>query len=114
VLGPEEIERLARFGERKSYMAGERMAATGEIAPGVFVILRGRVDVTQRGGEGQPELIFTHGPGSFMGELAQLSDRPYWSTPTPRKRSRRSPFRRAGCAICWSKRPSSASASCAP
>src|SRR5271154_7043238 len=76
VLEPEEIERLARFGERKSYMAGERMAATGEIAPGVFVILSGRVDVTQRGREGQPELIFAHGPGSFMGELAQLSDRP--------------------------------------
>src|SRR5277367_4450711 len=76
VLGPEEIERLARFGERKSYMAGERMAATGEIAPGVFVILRGRVDVTQRGREGQPEPIFTHCPGSLMGELAQLSDRP--------------------------------------
>src|SRR5271168_4099651 len=76
VLEPEEIERLARFGERKSYVAGERMAATGEIAPGVFVILSGRVDVTQRGREGQPELIFTHGPGSFMGELAQLSDRP--------------------------------------
>jgi thioredoxin reductase (NADPH) len=36
VLEPEEIERLARFGERKSYMAGERMVATGEIAPGAL------------------------------------------------------------------------------
>ena len=34
VLEPEEIEGLARFGERKSYMAVERMVATGEIAPG--------------------------------------------------------------------------------
>lgn len=76
VLEPEEIERLARFGERKSYMAGERMVATGEIAPGALVILRGRVDVKQRGREGHSELIVTHGPGSFMGELAQLSGRP--------------------------------------
>src|SRR5271163_418764 len=76
VLEPEEIERLARFGERKSYLAGQRMAATGEIAPGAFLILGGRVDVMQRGTEGHPELIVTHGPGSFMGELAQLSDRP--------------------------------------
>ena len=76
VLEPEDIERLSRFGERRSYAAGERMAATGEIAPGAFVILRGRVDVMQRGTEGHPELIVTHGPGSFMGELAQLSDRP--------------------------------------
>src|SRR5271167_754476 len=76
VLEPEEIDRLARFGERRSYAAGERMVATGEIAPGAFVILGGRVDVMQRGTEGHPELIVTHGPGSFMGELAQLSDRP--------------------------------------
>src|SRR5271169_655868 len=76
VLEPEDIERLSGFGERRSYAAGERMVATGEIAPGAFVILRGRVDVTQRGTEGHPELIVTHGPGSFQGELAQLSDRP--------------------------------------
>src|SRR5271169_52991 len=76
VLEPEDIERLSGFGERRSYAAGERMVATGEIAPGAFVILRGRVDVMKRGTEGHPELIVTHGPGSFMGELAQLSDRP--------------------------------------
>src|SRR5271163_2020621 len=73
VLEPEEIERLARFGERKSYLAGQRMAATGEIAPGALLILRRRVDVTQRGREGKPELIFAHGQGSLMGELGQLS-----------------------------------------
>jgi thioredoxin reductase (NADPH) len=76
VLESAEIDRLWRFGERKSYAPGERMAATGEIAPGAFVILSGRVDVTQRGRQGHSELIVTHGPGSFMGELAQLSDRP--------------------------------------
>jgi thioredoxin reductase (NADPH) len=76
VLEPEEIERLARFGERRSYAAGDRMVATGEIAPGAFVILGGRVDVTRRGPHGQSELIVTHGTGSFQGELAQLSDHP--------------------------------------
>ncbi len=76
VLEPAEIDRLWRFGEPKSYAPGERMVGTGEIAPGAFVILAGRVDVTQRGRQGHSELIVTHGPGSFMGELAQLSDRP--------------------------------------
>jgi thioredoxin reductase (NADPH) len=41
VLEPAEIDRLARFGQRKSYAAGERLVATGEIAPGAFVILSG-------------------------------------------------------------------------
>ena len=76
VLEPEELDRLARFGERKSYAAGERLVTTGEIAPGAFVFLSGRADVTQRGREGRSELIVTHGPGSFGGELAQLSERP--------------------------------------
>src|ERR1700730_16779065 len=76
VLEPAEIDRLARFGQRKSYAAGKRLVATGEIAPGAFVILSGQVDVTQRGVLGHSEPIVTHGPGSFMGELAQLSDRP--------------------------------------
>jgi thioredoxin reductase (NADPH) len=76
VLEPAEVGRLWRFGELKSYAAGDRIAATGEIAPGAFVILAGRVEVTHRGMPGHSELIVTHGPGSFMGELAQLSGRP--------------------------------------
>src|SRR5260370_34815992 len=76
VLEAAEIGRLARFGELKAYAAGERIVATGEIAPGAFVILAGQVDITQRGRMGNSELIVTHGPGSFMGELAQLSGRP--------------------------------------
>ena len=54
----------------------DRIAATGEIAPGAFVILAGQVEITHRGMPGHSELIVTHGPGSFMGELAQLSGRP--------------------------------------
>jgi len=76
VLEPAEVGRLWRFGELKSYAAGDRIAATGEIAPGAFVILAGRVEVTHRGMPGHSELIVAHGPGSFMGELAQLSGRP--------------------------------------
>ncbi len=76
VLEPAEIDRLTRFGERRFFAAGERLVATGEIAPGAFVILAGQVDVMQNGTLGHSQLIVTHGPGSFMGELAQLSDRP--------------------------------------
>jgi hypothetical protein len=42
----------------------------------MFVVLRGRVDVTHRSVLGPDEHIITHEPGSFMGELAQLSGRP--------------------------------------
>jgi thioredoxin reductase (NADPH) len=75
VLEPAEIERLKRFGERKSYAAGSRIFVTGEVAPGAFIILSGRAESSQHRFD-RSEPIVTHSPGSFMGELAQLSGRP--------------------------------------
>ena len=74
-LLPEEIERVCRFGEMRSFAAGEALARVGEPAPGLMIILSGKVDVFQTHG-GQRSLIVTHEPGSFMGELAQLAGRP--------------------------------------
>jgi thioredoxin reductase (NADPH) len=71
-----EIERLRRFGQTRSYRAGDYLETTGEVGVGVAVILAGEVMVTQRDESGDRQPIVTHGPGSFMGELAQLSDRP--------------------------------------
>ncbi len=73
-LAPAEIERLRRFGEERSYRAGEYLAKTGEVAPGMFILLRGEVVIRQHDDGSAP--IVTHGPGSFTGELAQLSGRP--------------------------------------
>jgi thioredoxin reductase (NADPH) len=75
-LSADDIARLERFGERATFSAGQRMVATGEISPGLFVIHSGDVEVSQRGPEGDAQLIITHGAGHFMGELAQLSNRP--------------------------------------
>ena len=76
VLSADEIARLERFGEAVKFSAGQRIVATGEVSPGVFVIHAGRIAVSQRNPDGQVQLITTHGPGHFMGELAQLSSRP--------------------------------------
>ncbi|TIO72742.1 MAG: cyclic nucleotide-binding domain-containing protein [Mesorhizobium sp.] len=75
VLTDADIERMRRFGEARAYAAGEHIVTAGEVAPGLIVILSGKVDITQAG-FGQPEAIITHGPGNFIGELAQLSNRP--------------------------------------
>ena len=76
VLEPEEIDLLRRFGEVRRYAQGEYLVKTGDLSPGVFFILRGEVAVTQRDAFGREKLIVTHTPGGFLGELAQLSDRP--------------------------------------
>jgi len=71
-----EIARLSRFGDPRSYRAGEMLARVGEVGPGLMLVLSGRVEVTQPSGDG-PRHIVTHERGNFMGELAQLSGRPY-------------------------------------
>ena len=76
MLTAAEIDRIRRLGECRAYPAGARILSTGNVAPGAFVVLSGRVRVVQRCADGEEEPIVTYGPGSFMGELAQLSGRP--------------------------------------
>ena len=75
-LEPAEIERVRRFGTCRTYAPGEALANVGKVAQGLTIIISGHVDVLQREPSGGHRLIVTHGPGSFMGELAQLAGRP--------------------------------------
>ncbi|TIP00665.1 MAG: cyclic nucleotide-binding domain-containing protein, partial [Mesorhizobium sp.] len=76
VLADADSERMRRFGEARSYAAGDHIVTAGTVSPGVILILSGKVAITQAGGLGRPEPIVTHGAGNFIGELAQLSNRP--------------------------------------
>jgi len=75
-LEPAEVDRLRRFGEPRSYRAGDALVKVGEVGHGLTVVLAGEVAITRRDELGRREAIVTHGPGAFMGELAQLSGRP--------------------------------------
>jgi len=75
-LAREDIDRLCRFGEPRSYAAGEPVVRAGEVGPGLILVLSGKLDAILGRGLGRPETIVTHGPGQFSGELAQLSARP--------------------------------------
>jgi thioredoxin reductase (NADPH) len=76
VLEPSEVERLLRFGQRRCIADGGYLLRTGEIAFGMFVILSGHVVVAPRDPAVGRGPIFTHGPGGFVGELAQFSGHP--------------------------------------
>ena len=75
-LEPAELVRLRRFGETRTFAEGEYLARTGEIAPGMFIVLSGNVAITQHDDPTGRGPIVIHRPGSFAGELAQLSGRP--------------------------------------
>ena len=70
-LDAAELARLKRFGEERHFADGDYLSRAGETADAFFV-LDGHVVIS--GADGTE--IVTHGPGSFAGELAQLSGRP--------------------------------------
>jgi len=74
-LTPQEIVRMRRFGEERSYKNGERLFETGKPGPGMFVVLSGHVAITQRDGLGHVTPVIDQGPGQFLAEIGQLSGR---------------------------------------
>jgi thioredoxin reductase (NADPH) len=76
VLDAGDIDRLRRFGTHAAYRAGTKIVKAGSVSPGLIVLLSGKVEITQDAAFDCRETIVTHEAGHFMGELAQLSDRP--------------------------------------
>jgi thioredoxin reductase (NADPH) len=76
VLSAAELLRVRRFGDIQSFPAGSSIAKIGEAGHGLTVILAGHVAIARQDQSGALEPIITHGPGAFMGELAQLAGRP--------------------------------------
>ncbi|HVO90945.1 MAG TPA: FAD-dependent oxidoreductase [Casimicrobiaceae bacterium] len=70
-----EIARIGRFAVPRRYTRGERLFAAGEPGPGMFILLKGTVVISQRDGLGRVTPIMTQGPGQFLAEVGQLSGR---------------------------------------
>src|SRR5262249_22786560 len=65
-----------RFGQMQCYSKDQPLFVTGEIAPGMFVLKTGRVNVRRRDPLGHLAPIAEQGPGDFVAEVGQLSGRP--------------------------------------
>src|ERR1700726_4014018 len=75
-LAPAEIDRLCRLGEVRHYAPGEALFVTGNVAPGMYVLIKGTVRVTRRDPLGHSVPIVEEGPGQFVAEVGQLSGQP--------------------------------------
>lgn len=65
---PEEIEQLAKVAVRLRKPAGSALVAEGHVPDGVYVVLRGRVNLVRMGDGGRDLILFTLGPGDVLGE----------------------------------------------
>src|SRR6202163_190403 len=73
VLTKPEIARISRFGTVQHYARGARLFAAGEPGPGMFVVLKGSIAISQHDGLGHVVPVVRHEPGEFSAEVGQLS-----------------------------------------
>ncbi|MGH7789002.1 MAG: FAD-dependent oxidoreductase [Candidatus Binatia bacterium] len=73
-LNPHQLGLLEGYGERRRYPAGAVLFAEGSRHVDMFVVLSGLLDIVRQTKDGE-ELIVTHDPGSFTGEVGQLGGR---------------------------------------
>jgi thioredoxin reductase (NADPH) len=74
-LKPEEIDRLRRYGTVRRYANGEKLVEAGKVSPGMFVVLKGVVAISQRDGLGHVTPVIEQGAGQFVADVGQLSTR---------------------------------------
>lgn len=72
-LEPEQIERLAAHGERRSTRPGEALIVEGEPDPAFYVVLSGLVAVLAGYRTPEERVVRVHGPHRFLGELGLLT-----------------------------------------
>ncbi len=75
-LSGDQIDRIARLGDRLTFADGEFLFEQGKQGPGFFVLLSGWVRITNRDAAGHDVTVVEQGPGQFLAETGQLAGRP--------------------------------------
>jgi thioredoxin reductase (NADPH) len=83
-LGDDQLEVVARHGERRSTEAGEVLFREGEPIAALYVVLAGNVAIVEGYG-GHERTIGVHGPGRFLGELSLLTGQASFTTAVVRE-----------------------------
>ena len=72
---PAELEALAQQAVRVRRGSGTTLVEEGTVADGVYVVLRGRVNLVRRGDGGRDVILSVLGPGEIMGETCVFDPR---------------------------------------
>lgn len=73
-LTQQQVARVAVRGRIRATSPAEILISAGDRAPAFFVVLSGRVEITQPGPR-EETLVVTYGPGQFTGEANMLTGR---------------------------------------
>jgi len=75
-LEPAVLDELRRVARRATYPHGTVLCHQGEIEHTFYIIVDGRVAVSQRNSNGEEQILALRGPNEYFGELGLLDDTP--------------------------------------
>jgi CRP-like cAMP-binding protein len=81
-LKPKELAHLERVAHPRQFEPGQVVVREGRSGLALFVVLHGRLRVTQQSGTGDERALRDLGPGEAFGELTLLTGRPRSATVT--------------------------------
>ncbi|KAB1073645.1 FAD-dependent oxidoreductase [Methylobacterium planeticum] len=74
-LGPEMIERVARYGTEETLSDGTPVFSRGQRGADFFLVLQGRIEILDQEHTGALRIFVTHSEGQFTGELTLFNNR---------------------------------------
>lgn len=77
-----ELGTLAQSLHARNYRSGEVVFVEGDIGRALFILESGKVELTRKGADDKPVLLYTLKPGEFFGEMALLESLPRSATAT--------------------------------
>ncbi len=86
-LRDRELGHLVAALHSRSYREGEVVFVDGDIGRALFILETGGVELTRRGEDGKPVVIYQLKPGDFFGEMALLESLPRTATATATERT---------------------------
>ena len=75
-LNRREFRNIEAILHRRDIAATEVFVREGETGVGMYIIISGQVQITQKGEDGNEQLLATLGEGDFFGEQALLDESP--------------------------------------
>ena len=71
-----EFRKIEAILHRRDIAVNEAFVREGEVGVGMYIIVSGQVQITQKGEDGNEQLLATLGEGDFFGEQALLDESP--------------------------------------
>lgn len=82
-LDKKELRHIANSCQERKFSAGTVLMQQGDTGAGLFVLISGKVRITQTtGAQSESEDLGTAGPGDVLGEMSLLDDLPRSATVT--------------------------------